>query len=156
MKYLDDWESSVQNNDKIPKEAKPYCTLPYQTVEGLKICGRSYHLVLHNYTIYNLAYSLPEIMKVLLSHEEVKFVYTVKFNQDTAEAYFGQQRARGQRNDNPSVNQFLENAQALMVQKSLAIGGSSSISRKRGTPDLSPLCRPLPKRRRTRIDFTPS
>jgi len=92
---------------------------------------------------------------VLLSHEEVKFVYTVKFNQDTAEAY-GQQRARGQRNDNPPVNQFLENAQALMVQKSLAVGGSSSISRKRGTPDLSPLCCPLPKRLCTRIDFAPS
>ena len=93
------------------------------------------------------AYSLPEILKKLLSHEEVEFVYTIKFNQDPVEIFFGQQRARGQRNDNPSVTQFLQNTQALMVQKSLAIGGSSNISRKRTSPDLSSLCRPLPKRR---------
>ena len=92
------------------------------------------------------AYSLPEILKKLLSHKEAEFVYTVKFNQDPVEIFFGQQRARGCRNDNPSVTQFLQNTQALMVQKSLAIGGSSNISRKRASPDLSPLCRPLPKR----------
>ena len=49
MKYLDDWEESVQKNDNIPKAAKPFCMLPYQTVEGLKICGTYasyYHCVL--------------------------------------------------------------------------------------------------------------
>ena len=66
----------------------------------------------------------------------------MKFNQDLVEAFFGQQRARGQCNDNPSVNQFIETAQTIMVQKLLAIG---SISRKRTTPDLSPLGHPLPK-----------
>lgn len=39
LKYLDDWEQSVKNNDKIPKAAKPLCTLPNQTIEGLKMCG---------------------------------------------------------------------------------------------------------------------
>ena len=29
---------------------------------------------------------LAEIIKVLISHEDVKFVYTVKFNQDPVEA----------------------------------------------------------------------
>ena len=38
------------------------------------------------------------------------------------------------------------NTQTIMVQKSPAIGGSSSTSRKPTTPDLSPLCHPLPKR----------
>ena len=72
---------------------------------------------------------------------------TERFNQDKVEIFFGQQRARGHRNDNPSVSQFMDNTQAIIIQKSLAIGGSSSISHKRSTPDLSPLCRPLPKRR---------
>ena len=36
-----------------------------------------------------VAYSLPEIMKLLMSHEDASFVYTVKFNQDSAEAFFG-------------------------------------------------------------------
>lgn len=100
-----------------------------------------------------VAYSLPEILKKLLSHEEAEFVYTIKFNQDPVEIFFGQQRARGRRNENPSVTQFLQNTQALMVQKSLAIGGSSNISRKRTSPDLPSLCRPLPKRRRNIMKF---
>ena len=69
-------------------------------------------------------------------------------NQDPVEIFFGQQRALGHRNGNPSVTQFLQNTQELMVQKSLAIGGSSNISRKRTNPDLPSLCRPLLKRRR--------
>ena len=67
----------------------------------------------------------------------------MKFNQDLVEAFFKQQRARGQRNDNPSVKQFIEATQTIMVQKSLAIG---SISRKPTTSDLSPFGHPLPKR----------
>ena len=75
-----------------------------------------------------------------------------RFNQDPIEIFYGQQRMRGRRNDNPSVAQFLQNTQALIVQKSLALGGSSNISRKRSNPlALSPLSRPLPKRRCKRI-----
>lgn len=85
--------------------------------------------------------------KFLLSHRGAKYILTERFNQDKVEIFFGQQRARGHRNDNPSVSQFMDNTQAIIIQKSLAIGGSSSISHKRSTPDLSPLCRPLPKRR---------
>lgn len=97
--------------------------------------------------MYIAAHSLPEMTKFLLSHKGPKFILTERFNQDKLEIFFGQQRARGQRNDNPSVTQFLENSQALIVQKSLALGGSSSISERKRSLDLSPLCRPLPKRR---------
>ena len=97
--------------------------------------------------MYIIAHSLPEIIKFLLSHKGPKFILTEQFNQDNLEIFFGQQRARGQRNDNPSVAQFLENSQALVVQESLALGGSSSISDRKRSLDLSPLCRPLPKRR---------
>ena len=91
--------------------------------------------------------TLPEIVKFLLSHKGAKYILTERFNQDPIEIYFGQQRARGHRNDNPSVGQFLHNTQAIIIQKSLALGGSSSIRHKRLQPELSPLCRPLPKRR---------
>ena len=95
------------------------------------------------------------MIRFLLSSDKVKFVLTEKFNQDPVEIFFAQQRARGQRNDNPSVSQFLENTQALMVQKSLAIGSSSSIRKRKEMPDLSPLCQPLPKRTcRRSIKFT--
>ena len=77
----------------------------------------------------------------------MSFVLTERFNQDPVEIFFGQQQSRGNRNDNPSVTQFLQNTQALIVHKSLALGGSSNISKKRNDPlTLSPLSRPLPKR----------
>ena len=44
LTYLKKWEVSVANNEKIPKAAKPFCTLPQQTVEGLKMCGKSHDI----------------------------------------------------------------------------------------------------------------
>ena len=43
-----------------------------------------------------------------------------------------------------TIHQY-NNIQAIIIQKSLALGGSNSISQKRSIPDLSPLCRPLSK-----------
>ena len=83
----------------------------------------------------------------LLSQSATGYVLSERFNQDPIEAFFGQQRSRGQRNDNPSVQQFIHNTQAIIVQKSLVTGSSSSITKKRCNPELTPLCRPLPKRR---------
>ena len=92
------------------------------------------------------------VVRSLLSHDNIQFVLSARFSQDPVEIFFGQQRSRGQRNDNPSVAQFLYNTQALVVQKSLAIGGSSNISRKRHNPmELSPLSRPLSKRKFKRL-----
>ena len=85
----------------------------------------------HLFSISTLAHSLSEMIRYVLSNDDVKFVLTERFNQDPIEIFFAQQRARGQRNDNPSVSQFLENTQALMVQRSLAMGSSSSIREKR-------------------------
>ena len=109
----------------------------------------------HLFSISVSAHSLSEMIRYLLSNDDVKFVLTERFNQDPIEIFFAQQRARGQRNDNPSVSQFLENTQALMVQRSLAMGSSSSIRKRKETPDISPLCQPLPKRTCKRsIKFT--
>ena len=93
-----------------------------------------------------LAHSLSEMIRFLLSNDEVKFVLTERFNQDPVEIFFAQQRAQGQRNDNPSVSQFMENTQALIVQKSLAAGRSSNIRKRKEILDLPSLCEPLPKR----------
>lgn len=99
-----------------------------------------------------LVHSLVGLVRFLLSQDGISFVLTERFNQDPVEIFFGKQRSRGNRNDNPSVAQFLQNTQALIVQKSLAVGGSSNISKKRNDPlALSPLSRPLPKRRCKRI-----
>ena len=58
---------------------------------------------------------------------EKLFLFSERFTQDPLENYFGQQRARCWRSDNPSVNQCLQNASALRIQKSAAldpIGGN--------------------------------
>ena len=99
-----------------------------------------------NFSFFVLAHSLSEMIRFLLSSDKVKFVLTERFNQNPLEIFFAQQRARGQRNDNPSVSQFMENTQALIVQKSLAVGRSSSIKKRKEIPDLPSLCQPLPKR----------
>ena len=58
VKYLDDWQDSVQKK-KISKYAKPFCTLSYQTVEELKICGMQvisivcHHTLIFYYSFFN-------------------------------------------------------------------------------------------------------
>ena len=99
----------------------------------------------HLFSISVLAHSLSEMIRYLLSNDDVKFVSTERFNQDPVEIFFVQQRARGQHNDNPSVSQFFENTQALMIKMSLGMGSSSSIRKRKEIPDLSPLCQPLSK-----------
>ena len=103
------------------------------------------------HVFFYVAHSLNDVLKFLLS-QGMEYVLTERFNQDPVEVFFGQQRSRGGRCDNPSTKQFLRNTQAIIIQKSLALGGSSNISRKRSNPfATSPLSRPLPKYRRTRI-----
>ncbi len=58
-------------------------------------------------------------MKYLLPEEESElFLLSEKISQDPVENYFGKQRARGGRNENPTLKQC---AAALCVQKSLAL-----------------------------------
>ena len=73
-----------------------------------------------------------------------------RFNQDPLEAFFGQQRARGGRSDNPTVRNFLYNAQAIRVQRTLAIGGGGNVKKRplKWTEDSKDLSQPLRKRPR--------
>ena len=60
------------------------------------MCGKYYEYILtlihviHVVTVAVViaAYSLPEILEKLLSHEEAEFVYTIKFNQDPVEIFW--------------------------------------------------------------------
>lgn len=71
---------------------------------------------------------------ILTKHSEDKlFLLSERLSQDPLENYFGKQRARGRRNDNPTVQSTLQNAGALRIQKSLAldpIRGNSSRKRR--------------------------
>ena len=92
-------------------------------------------------------YSFVELSKSLLTSGERRFLLSKRFNQDPLEAFFGQQRARGGRCDNPTVGRFLTNTQAIRVSRSLALGGSSNVKRRLDF-DLDELCEPLKKKPR--------
>ena len=65
--------------------------------------------------------SFLELAPFLLQQPGVKFLYSERFNQDPVEAFFGQQRARGGRNDNPTVQQFCDTTVSLRLQRSAAL-----------------------------------
>lgn len=67
--------------------------------------------------------SFVELVKFLLDKhkEDNLFILSERLSQDPLENYFGQQRARGGRNENPSVSQCVVNANAIRVQRSSAL-----------------------------------
>ena len=84
------------------------------------------------------------------------FFLSGKISQDPLENYFGQQRARGGRNENPNLQQCLYNAAAIRVQKSIAtdpVRGNCD-RKKRLYADTQPEIDsiPLPKRKRKAKD----
>ncbi len=66
-----------------------------------------------------------EMTKYILSetstdNSESLYFLSERISQKPIENYFGKQRARGKRNENPNMHQCVHNAAALRVQKSLA------------------------------------
>ena len=92
----------------------------------------------------------------LLAQKESLFVLSERFNQDPLESFFGQQRARGGRCDNPNVATFLHNAQAIRIQRTMAIGHGGNVRKRKEQwkTDITDLSRPLKKRPRKCIQFT--
>ena len=97
--------------------------------------------------LYFIVESFLEVGPYLLKQPGVKFLYAERFNQDPLEAFFGQQRAKGGRNDNPTVMQFCDAAVSLRIQKSAALEPIRG-NCKRQTADIIVDDTPLPKRKR--------
>lgn len=105
--------------------------LPEETLYGLHMSGM-YSVVSLHFIItlhFTSVYSFVELAKSLLDQDGSRFLLSERFTQDPLEAFFGKQRARGGRSDNPTVKRFVENTQAIRVSRSLALGGSSSVKR---------------------------
>ncbi len=98
--------------------------------------------------VYYTVYSFVEMTRYLLKQKPGLFILSERFNQDPLESFFGQQRARGGRCDNPNVKRFLENSQAIRVQRSLAIGSSRNVKKRKAPLDIEELSKPLRKRPR--------
>jgi hypothetical protein len=121
-----------------------------ETLEGIRITG-IYDKYIPKLTIlFGEVYSFIEVSKFLISQKDGLFLLSERFNQGPLESYFGQQRARGGRSDNPSVRNFLYTEQAIRVQRSMAIGSGGNVKKRKQqwTTDMDDLCRPLKKRPR--------
>lgn len=102
-------------------------------------------------------HSFVDVTKYLLTKhkEDGLFLLSERFSQDPLENYFGQQRARGGRSDNPTIQRTLHNVGALRVQKSFALApvrGNCRQKRQSSMDEKTLISegKPLPKRRRVR------
>ena len=71
-----------------------------------------------------------ELVKYIFTIPGVKFFLSERLCQDPLENYFGCQRQRGGRHENPNVNDFCKDSQALKVINSVC--GSISKGNCRG------------------------
>ena len=88
---------------KYSKQACAKMFISRQTFEGFKISVNS----------------VVEVTKFLLG-EGFEFVLTERFCQDLLEEYFGNQRARGRRSNNPTANEFAYNDLSIATQRGIA------------------------------------
>ena len=75
-------------------------------------------------TLFFSVNAFIEMTRYLLSgvaDGEPLYFLSERISQDPIENYFGKQRARGGRNENPNLHQCVHNAAALRVQKSFAL-----------------------------------
>ena len=111
----------------------------------------SVHIKMMVFSLYSVC-SFVEMARYLLSQKPGLFLLSERFNQDP---FFGQQRARGGRSDNPNVKIFLQNAQAIRVQRTMAIGHGGNVRKhkEQWTTDIADLSRSLNKRPRKTLHY---
>ena len=96
--------------------------------------------------------SFVELVRYLFSSPDVKVFLSEKICQDPLEKFFGCQRQRGGANDNPTVQQFYSNSQALRTINGICHDvrrNCRGLKRSR-VIDWEKESAPLPKRRRVR------
>ena len=104
LNYLETWKQSTmvrEGNYTADDRGKMFLSL--QTYKGLKISVHS-HI---------------EAIQFLLS-EGFQYVLSERFMQDVLEDYFGHQRAKGGRSDNPTAQQFGYNDLTIAAQRDIA------------------------------------
>lgn len=107
-------------------------------------------------SIFITVKSFVEMARYLLSQPgaEGLFLLSERITQDPLENYFGKQRSRGRRCDNPNLKECLQNSVTIRAQKSLELDRvQGNCRRKRRLPDscLEIDSTPLPKRKRQKL-----
>ena len=142
LQCLSSWDDSVSALPGVTTAQKQAMTLSRETKEGLKMTGTLMTIchwvgiitvVMLNHYHFFIVHSFVDVTRyILMEHSEDNlFILSERFSQDSLENYFGQQRARGGRSDNPTVQRSLHNACALRVQKSMALDPVRGNSRRK-------------------------
>ena len=104
LKYLQDWKkSTLHRPGQFSADERGKMFLSPQTYEGLQIS----------------VYAHVEAIQFLLK-EGFQYVLTERFMQDVLEDYFGHQRAKGGRSDNPTALEFGYNDLTIAAQRDIA------------------------------------
>ncbi|CAB4004957.1 Transposable element P transposase, partial [Paramuricea clavata] len=102
--YLESWKASTHEREgDFSDDARGKMFLSMQTYKGLKIS----------------VFSHVEAIKFLLENG-FQYVLSERFMQDVLEDYFGHQRSKGQRADNPSAYEFGYNDLTIAAQRDIA------------------------------------
>ena len=114
LEYLRRWKESTENRPgNYSQNARARMFLSWQTYEGFQLTVQS--------TI--------ESTKFLLG-EGMDYVLTERFCQDPVEEFFGKQRQLGRRSDNPDINQFGYNSNAIRIERSISCQSGNTRGRK--------------------------
>ena len=104
LAYLNNWKESITRREgEYSSNDKERMFISTQTYEGFKIS----------------VYSHIEAIKFLLA-QGFQYVLSERFMQDVVEDYFGHQRAKGGRSDNPTAQQFGYNDLTIAAQRDIA------------------------------------
>jgi hypothetical protein len=115
LKYFLDWKEEINSKaEEFTKDQLGRMFISLQTFEGLQIS----------------VHSLIECTKYLLQNG-VNYVLTERFMQDCLEEYFGHQRQRGRRSDNPDAVQFGYNDRILQVQRNAGLVSRGNVGARR-------------------------
>ena len=95
--------STLEREGNYKSDARDKMFLSQQTYEGLKISVHSH----------------VEAIKFLLENG-FEYVLSERFMQDVLEDYFGHQRAKGHRSDNPAAYEFGYNDLTIRIQRDIA------------------------------------
>ena len=110
-----------------------------------------YIIIIYTCVCHATVKSFLDLIEYIFKIPGVKFFLSERMSQDPLENFFGCQRQRGRTSENPTVQEFCKNTQALRVVNSVCGSVSKGNCRGRKQPiDLEKENKPLKKRRRHR------
>ena len=125
--------------------------MPTETCHGINVTGIVVLFISVFLHLLVTVKSFVELTEYIFKIPGVKFFLSERISQDPLENFFGCQRQRGRTGENPSVDQFCKNTQALRVINSVCAHVPRGNCRGRhNVLDIKKESKALPKRRRQR------